>query len=171
MAIFFLYAKPLFPLLVPYAIYSLFHVLSYARTNLFPTLAPQSSFIGSIGDAVGRFYDPAMSAVAGIEILAICPRLLLGSILRRNSFILAASYLGFLRVRWEQSLFVRRIFGRITMRIDALAADGNVPSVVRSAWVSVKNMLAGPAMPVNGSATSPAPARSSTSSTGGKKAN
>lgn len=140
LAALFLGSKPVYALLVPYAIYSLFHVLSYTRTNIIATVAPNSPLGNRIGDLVAKFFDPAMSAVAAVELLVNLPRLLIGVIFRQNSFLLTIAYIVFLRVRWEQSLFVRRVVSGVTTRIDGLVADKNVPQAVRTVWTYTKDI-------------------------------
>lgn len=102
-----------------------------------------------------------MSAVAAIELLVIFPRLLVGVLFRRNSLMVLLAYIGFLRVRWDQSLFVRRSLSEITRRIDGLVADPNIPSVLKSGWHKLKQFIGQYA----GAAPAPQPGPAS----GGKK--
>ena len=152
--------SPQYPLaLLPYTVYSVFHVLTYTRNNLIPTiqppkpLAPGQEGPGSpnakpqyapnpladkIGAFVKNYYDASMSVVSGLEIL-LWVRLLLAALLfQKRSWILLAIYTTFLRARVAQSAHVQSSFAQLEARGDALVGAQGTPPVARQVWDSVK---------------------------------
>ncbi|KAK0637146.1 hypothetical protein B0T17DRAFT_480408 [Bombardia bombarda] len=149
---------PQYPLaMLPYGIYSIFHVATYTRANLVPTFIPPQKIAASAGaspgakpqytqhplsDAIGSFvkkyYDASMSIVSGLEIL-LWIRLLLGAIFfQRRSWILLAIYTVFLRARFAQSPHVVNSFTQLEARIDDLLGAQGTPPVARQVWDGVK---------------------------------
>ncbi|CAJ2514018.1 Uu.00g021370.m01.CDS01 [Anthostomella pinea] len=146
-------STPQYPLaMLPYAIYSVFHVATYTRNNVIPTIQPNKAAASaspgakppgnpiaeSIGSFVKAYYDTSMSIVSGLEIL-LWVRLLLAAVLfQRRSWILIAIYTAFLRARFSQSTHVQNSFSAFESRVDNLVgAQGTLPAA-RSAWEGVK---------------------------------
>ena len=150
--------SPQYPLaMLPFGVYSVFHVATYTRTNLIPTISPpqantaangaspsgkptfkNSAFADSIGKFVKEYYDLSMGLVAILEIL-LWGRLLLAAIIfTKGSWILLVLYTAFLRARFAQSSFVQGQFRQLTARIDALVGAQNIPPAARGVWQSVK---------------------------------
>lgn len=153
MALIWLYSKPIFYALLPFAVYSTFHFLTYLRTNILPTILPppasptspggskpQSALSESIAKFVKNNYDYSMHLVANLE-LFLWARIFCGAIIFRNSWILLAIYTIFLRTRYSQSPFVRDALKGIEVRGNALAADNNIPDGVKSAWNTMKSAV------------------------------
>jgi len=154
MALIWLYSKPIFYALLPFAVYSTFHFLTYLRSNLLPTiLPPPPSSVASPGSAkpqsalsefIGKFvknnYDYSMHLVAYLE-LFLWARIFCGAIIFRNSWILLTIYTIFLRTRYSQSPFVRDALKGIEVRGNALTADNNIPDGVKSAWNTMKSSV------------------------------
>ncbi|KAK4217759.1 nucleoporin POM33 [Rhypophila decipiens] len=149
---------PQYPLaLLPYGIYSVFHVATYTRANVIPTVIPpqkitapagaspsakpqysQHPMSEAIGAFVKKYYDASMSIVSGLEIL-LWIRLLFSAILfQRRSWILLALYTAFLRARFAQSTHVQNSFGQLEARIDNLIGAQGTPPFARQAWDGVK---------------------------------
>ncbi|KAI1334468.1 hypothetical protein F5Y15DRAFT_290357 [Xylariaceae sp. FL0016] len=144
---------PQYPLaMLPYGIYSVFHVATYTRNNVIPTVQPNKAAAGAspgakaqgnpiaeaIGSFVKQYYDMSMSVVSGLEIL-LWIRLLLAAILfQRRSWILLAIYTAFLRARFSQSAHVQNSFGQLEARMDAVVGAQSTPPVARSVWDGVK---------------------------------
>lgn len=159
MALIWLFSRQVPLALLPFTVYSIFHVATYTRSNLLPTLMPpqQSPATGAspggrpaaksspIGDAIGKFvkeyYDTSMMLVAGLEIF-LWFRILLSAIaFTRGSWILLAIYTVFFRARYSQSSFVQGAIGHFTARGDALVANQSTPPVVRQAWQTLKGLV------------------------------
>lgn len=99
MAIVWLYSRQIPLALLPFSVYSVFHVATYTRTYLIPTLQPQQGAAGaipssptspkatgrqspladSIGKFIKRYYDASMALVASLE-LSLLLRLVLSAL-------------------------------------------------------------------------------------------
>lgn len=150
--------SPQYPLaMLPFSVYSIFHVATYTRQNVLPTITPPTQInapagspagakptyqASALSDAIGKFvkeyYDLSMGLVAILEIL-IWGRLLLSAIIfTKGSWILFAIYTAFLRARYAQSAFVRGQFKSLGARVDALVGGQSIPPVARQIWEGVK---------------------------------
>lgn len=154
MALVWLFA-PQYPLaLLPYGIYSVFHVATYTRANVIPTVQPSkpapagsspgakqtSPIAEAIGNFVKAYYDASMSIVSSLEIL-LWSRLLLAAIFfQRWSWILITLYTAFIRARFAQSSHVQNAFGSLEAYVDSLLNDQNMPPAARQSWDAVKNV-------------------------------
>lgn len=145
--------SPQYPLaMLPFGVYSVFHVATYTRTNLIPTLQPPPAAAASpngkpksnatadtIGKFVKEYYDASMGLVALLEIL-LWGRILLSAIVfARYSWILLTIYTAFLRARFAQSAFVRGQFSRLEARTDSLVGAQSTPPAARQVWESIKS--------------------------------
>lgn len=156
MALVWLFGRQIPLALLPFTVYSVFHVATYTRANLIPTIQPpQQAPAGSaspgdrpatkpsaLADTIGRFvkdyYDASMTLVASLEIFLWFRVLFSAIILTKGSWILLAVYTVFVRARYSQSSFVQDAVGQGVARVDALVANQSTPPVVRQAWESVK---------------------------------
>jgi transmembrane protein 33 len=143
--------------LLPFTVYSVFHVATYTRTNIIPTLQPsktgasatptsptspkptsQSALANSIGRFVKEYYEPSMTLVAALEI-GLWFRLLLSAItFSKGSWILLGVYTVFLRARFHQSNFVQGAFSHGSAMVDSQVQNQSVPPAVRQGWESTK---------------------------------
>lgn len=150
--------SPQYPLaMLPYGVYSIFHVATYTRTNLIPTVTPptanvppagtspsakptykQSALADSIGKFVKEYYDLSMGLVAILEIVLWFRLFGSAIIFTKGSWILLGLYSAFLRARYSQSSFVQYQFKNLTARIDALVGGQGIPPVARQVWDGVK---------------------------------
>ena len=155
MALLWLFSRQMPLALLPFTVYSVFHVMTYTRTNLIPTIQPQQQPAGAspgakpktspLADTIGRFvrqyYDSSMTLVAILEI-ALWFRILVSAILfTKGSWILLIVYTVFFRARAAQSSFVQNAISQVTARADALVSNQSTPPVVRSAWETLKNVI------------------------------
>jgi len=149
--------SPQYPLaMLPFGVYSVFHVATYTRTNLIPVLQPSppaaagtspgdkpaakaNPLTDTIGKFVKEYYDASMGLVAILEIL-LWGRLLLSAItFAKGSWILIAIYTAFLRARFAQSSFVQGQFRQLEARIDSLVGAQSTPPVARQIWDTTKS--------------------------------
>lgn len=154
MALVWLFSPQYLLALLPYSVYSIFHVATYTRANLIPVISPpkpvadasassprgkaSSPLADKIGAFVKQYYDASMSIVASLEIF-LWVRLLLAAILfQRRSWILLALYTGFLRARFSQSTHVQNSFSQLSARTDSLVAAQGTPPAARQAWETIK---------------------------------
>lgn len=157
MALVWLFA-PQYPLaMLPFGVYSVFHVATYCRTNLIPTLYPPTPVAGAsttsptaktqvknspLADSIGKFvkeyYDLSMGLVATLEI-ALWIRIFLSALIfARFSWVLLVVYTAFLRARFAQSSFVQNSFRMLTAQVDGMAGGQGNPPFVRSTWETIK---------------------------------
>jgi len=157
MALVWLFSKQ-YPLaMLPFGVYSIFHVATYTRTNLIPTIQPpqqvapaagaspaakptykNSALADGIGKFVKEYYDLSMGLVAILEI-GLWFRILMAAILfTKGSWILILLYTAFLRARFAQSSFVQGQFTQLTARLDAAVGAQSTPPVARQVWEGVK---------------------------------
>jgi hypothetical protein len=140
--------------LLPFAVYSVFHVATYIRSNVLPTFQPTTvtpqpgarpKATGPVADGIQRFikeyYDSSMTLVAMLE-LALWVRLLGSAVLfQRGSWLLLLAYSVFLRARFAQSSFVQGAVANLSARGDATFANKSADPRARMVWEQVKDVL------------------------------
>lgn len=146
MALVWLFSRRVSLAILPFTVYSIFHVATYTRSNLLPTLQPQAAGTnaqpGGISDSIGRFvkeyYDSSMMLVATLEIVLFFR--ILGSAITftKGSWVLLIIYAVFFRVRHSQSNFMQNAITQFTARADAQLSNANIPPAVRNVWEQVK---------------------------------
>ncbi|ETI19554.1 hypothetical protein G647_09388 [Cladophialophora carrionii CBS 160.54] len=153
-----LFARQVPLALLPFTVYSIFHVATYTRTNIIPALQPpkaasgstpqspgaqksQSPLANSIGRFVKEYYDASMFLVAMLEIF-LWVRLFMSALtFSKGSWILLGVYTVFLRARFSQSQFIQGAFGQLAARVDQQVQNPNVPPAVRQGWETLKNIM------------------------------
>ncbi|KIO34526.1 hypothetical protein M407DRAFT_240427 [Tulasnella calospora MUT 4182] len=160
LALFWWFTKPVSLALIPYATFSLFHALTFTRTNIIPRVFPTQPVPGqgeaarapahplakSIHTWVKANYDGAMRSVAWTE-LVILVRVSLGCLFgiipfvkfgMKNSFLAPIVFAQFLRLRYYYSAFTRTVVqnadGLITNYVDQPSA----PPALKQAWGPVR---------------------------------
>ena len=153
MALVWLFSRQIPLAILPFAVYSVFHVASYTRSNLLPTLQtaqpatspgqkPKQSAVGDyIGKFVKEYYDASMTLVAVLEIFLWFRVLGSGLLFQRGSWILLIIYTAFLRARFAQSSFVQSAVSQLSARADAYFANQSTPPAARQAWETAKNFV------------------------------
>lgn len=149
MALVWLFSPQVALALLPFTVYSIFHVATYTRGILLPTVQPpppaapgQKPKASALSDSIGRFvkdyYDASMSIVAGLEI-ALWFRLLGSAFLfYKSSWILLIIYTLFLRARISQSTFVQGMLRQLGAKGDQVANRQDVPPAARNVWEQMK---------------------------------
>ena len=158
MALVWLVSRQIPLALLPFMVYSVFHVATYTRTNLIPTIQPpppsaaptaspggrpatkSSPLADTIGKFVKEYYDSSMMLVASLEVLLWFRILFSAIIFTKGSWILLAIYTVFFRARLNQSSFVQAVIGQASQRIDALVAQQSTPPAARQTWETVKRL-------------------------------
>lgn len=151
MALVWLFSRQTALALLPFAVYSIFHIATYTRGILLPAIQPPppapagqkpkaSALSDSIGSFVKNYYDMSMSLVAGLEI-ALWFRLLGSAVLfQKGSWIMIIIYTLFVRARISQSTFVQGMIHHMSARGDQVAQRQDVPPAVRSGWEQFKGV-------------------------------
>ncbi|KAJ2920404.1 hypothetical protein MD484_g68, partial [Candolleomyces efflorescens] len=150
LAFFWFTSKPVTIALLPYAIFSLFHALTFARTTLMPQFLPPGPPATAGGPPTPpplakklqtiANYDRAMSVVAYTEIL-IFVRVILGAITFQNSLLSPLIYGHFLRQRYYQSAFTRHALAQADAQVTGLTTRPGVPPVVGQVWQKVRGLV------------------------------
>lgn len=138
--------------LVPYITFSLFHLLTFTRTTILPSITPASqSADGKSTPAGGNLaktiqawvkenYDRAMRFVSYAE-LVIFMRVLIGAILFRNSLLAPLLYAHFLRLRFYMSSFTRSALQHVRGEIDQLTQHSSCPPAVRKGYLMLTDLV------------------------------
>ncbi|KAJ7139907.1 hypothetical protein C8R44DRAFT_868003 [Mycena epipterygia] len=152
LAFFWWSSKPIAMTLLPYAIFSLFHALTFTRTTLMPQFlapGPPASAGGPptphpiakrLQAWVKANYDTAMKVVAYTE-LVILVRVFLGAITFQNSLLSPLIFAHFLRQRYYQSAFTREAIGAATARIDGFVRKPSNPPMVVQVWDKIQMLV------------------------------
>lgn len=168
MALVWLYSRQIPLALLPFSVYSIFHVATYTRTYLIPTFYPsdpqprtggttptsptgttttsaagtkQHPMAERLGRFVKEYYDASMGLVAGLE-LALLFRLLLSALtFSKGAIFLFVIYLAFFRARHAQSAFVQDTVHHMTARVDASVSHQSTPPAVRQGWETFKSVV------------------------------
>ncbi|KAI0639176.1 hypothetical protein C8Q77DRAFT_1222789 [Trametes polyzona] len=151
MAFFWWSSRPVTLALAPYAIFSLFHALTFTRTTLLPQFLPPGPppqpgaaptphpLARKLQVWVKANYDNAMRAVAFAE-LVILIRVTLGALTFRNSLLTPIVYAHFLRQRWYQSKFTREAVSTVHSRILAFVNAPGKPPVLGQVYGQISNL-------------------------------
>jgi hypothetical protein len=149
MAFVWLFSKQVPLALLPFFIYSSFHVLTYVRTYIIPTVSPtpatngsgpksQNKLAAQIGSLVKTHYDSSMFILALFEVF-LWFRLLGSAILfQKGSWILLTCYTVFVRARIAQSPFIQNAIKHLTTQVDSVVARQDVHPAVKNGWTSTK---------------------------------
>ncbi|KAF7310722.1 hypothetical protein HMN09_00615200 [Mycena chlorophos] len=152
LAFFWWISRPIAVALLPYAIFSLFHALTFTRTTLMPQFLPPGPPASAGGPPtphplakrlqawVKTNYDSAMRVVAYTEI-AICARVVLGTFVFQNSLAAPIVFVHFLRQRYYQSAFTRDALAVTTKRIDDFIRKPGNPPVLIQVWDQAQNLI------------------------------
>ena len=159
MAIVWIFSRQMPLALLPFTVYSVFHVATYTRANLIPTIQPpqavaapgaspggrpatkSSPLADNIGRFVKQYYDASMTHVASLEILLLFRIFFSALIFTKGSWVLLSIYIVFFRARVSQSNFVQGVVGQIVARGDALVANQSTPPVARQVWHTLKGLV------------------------------
>ncbi|KAJ7071239.1 hypothetical protein C8F01DRAFT_1244869 [Mycena amicta] len=145
LAFFWWMSRPIAITLLPYAIFSLFHALTFTRTTLMPQFLPPGPPASAGGPPtphplakklqawVKANYDSAMKIVAYTE-LVIGARVVFGTLLLQNSLLAPIVFVHFLRQRYYQSPFTRDAIAVTTKRFDDFIRKPSTPPVAVQIW-------------------------------------
>ncbi|KAF8226079.1 hypothetical protein L208DRAFT_1502863 [Tricholoma matsutake] len=153
LAFFWWSSKPIAITLLPYAIFSLFHALTFTRTTLMPQFLPPGPPATAGGPPqphpiskrlqiwVKANYDSAMKVVAYTE-LVIFVRVALGAITFQNALLSPLIYAHFLRQRYYQSAFTREAIATAAKKIDGYVRKPGNPPMVVQVWEKAQMLAA-----------------------------
>ncbi|KAJ2715002.1 Transmembrane nucleoporin [Coemansia spiralis] len=162
-----LISKPMVVTLVPFVVFSLFHVVSYTRSSLIPVFAPgvaaevqrarqaqgevRLSLAARVSKAMGdwstKYHIPAMREVAVWEVGVIGVWTVLGAVTFQTSLLLPPVYFQILRLRYALNSATRAAFYRLRALLDRHltppTAHQNVPGFVADVYIAGRDFLVG----------------------------
>ncbi|KAI1760078.1 hypothetical protein GGR53DRAFT_511166 [Hypoxylon sp. FL1150] len=156
MALVWLFAPQYSLAMLPYGIYSIFHVATYTRNNVIPTIQPSKPPAGAspgtkaqtaspiaeaIGSFVKQYYDMSMSVVSTLEILLWVRLFVSALFFQKWSWSLITIYTVFLRTRFAQSSHVQDSISTIESRVDSLVSAQGTPPAARKVWEAFKSVV------------------------------
>lgn len=134
MAIFW-FLTPRFSLsLAPYAAFSLFHVLIYGKSVLLPQvfgMGSENARVAKISDFIRHYNEKCMYWVGSIELFTWVWLSLRALFFCKRSWILWLAYSFFLKVRFENSRYVKSAFAQWRVRLDGVVSHSSVPPFVK----------------------------------------
>ncbi|KAM5538249.1 hypothetical protein V8D89_008136 [Ganoderma adspersum] len=145
LAFFWWSSRPVTFALVPYAIFSLFHALTFTRTTLMPQFLPPGPpaqqgaaptphpLAKKLQAWVKANYDNAMRAVAFTELL-IMTHVTIGALTWRLALFAPVIYAHFLRQRWYQSKFTREAVAYVHGKILTFVTSPGRPPVLAQVY-------------------------------------
>jgi len=151
LSIFWWMSKPVAVSLIPFATFSLFHALTFLRSNVLPHFfAPtpaataggnpqQHPSLKKVQGWIKANYDPAMRIVAYTELL-ILARVTLGALVWQNSLLAPIIYAHFLRLRYYQSQFTQKAVGHVSSSIDGFVLKQN-NAMMTNVWEKVQMVI------------------------------
>ncbi|KAI5969040.1 POM33 [Candida margitis] len=127
--------------LVPFAIFSTFHVLAYVNGYILPIVGLDKSNISStITNFVSQNNAKSIEAASGIELVTYVWLLLRMITFRKRSLSPVLVYTVFLKKRYEVSAFTRGYVKVVADAGDKIVNDVNHP-VLRDVWAKVRNVF------------------------------
>ncbi|ORX44531.1 hypothetical protein BCR36DRAFT_334571 [Piromyces finnis] len=140
-------SPPFFVLLLPYAIFSLFHALEYIISVLLPLFVPnqtesQKALIIKIRNFINTYQPITVQFIARLEVVGILPLLILMVLFRRASFVQPFIFVQFLRFRYISSPLVQREFTSLRLTLDSkLLGNEKVPAFAQNAYVKIRDFV------------------------------
>lgn len=143
-ALLWLVSKPSMLTLIPFMIFSLFHVVTFTRSSVLPAVGKSSDT--GLGGQLKQFattYNEQLLAVASqVELLLLFFMIPSALTFKKVSLIPFLFYLVFIKVRFDQSFHMRQAVKTWEVRADNLMSNPNVPPAVKQGWISFKQALA-----------------------------
>ncbi|KAI8320581.1 hypothetical protein GQ54DRAFT_312543 [Martensiomyces pterosporus] len=166
LAFYWLTQPPMLVTLLPFVVFSLFHVITYTRSTLIPVFFPgvtaeiqaarqapnaavQLSTPARVSKFMGewssKYYSPALREVGVWEVAVIGSWLVLGAVTFQTPLLAPLFYIQFLRLRYALSAPTRSAFRRVRVFLDKTltppTASANIPGAVTDAYIKARDTL------------------------------
>lgn len=143
LGIMFLFLRPyIFLPLLPFQLFSLFHVLSYSKAYLLPIVNKDESSKAykTIDSFIASNNSKSIQLACIFQIASLF--FLAGRVLlfRKRSLSPFLVYLVFIKLRYEKSVITRNLFKTIEVKVDGLVNNLNNPNV-KNVWIKFKSGL------------------------------
>jgi len=143
-ALIFIFTRPLFFLLYPFAGYSVFHIANFIYAEFFSS-KPQSSLAVKLYNFINKYQDYVVKKIAQYEIFIALPMVFVAAIFRQVSFLSVLIYGRFLYMRYYISPVVRNVYKEFQnfceRKIEGNPRDANakpVPKGVKYAYYGLE---------------------------------
>jgi len=142
LALTWLFTSPVFLALVPYFIYSVFHVITYFSEYVLPaiTARPARPQEDRLAQLARKYQDAGSQTVAKVEVYGILLRLLIGVIcFNKLAFIQLPVFAIFLRYKYFNTAYARTSLRELSANIDKLVNP--LPPVARDIWIKIRDSI------------------------------
>lgn len=131
--------------LIPYAMFSLFHVLIYLKSILLPEVfglnASNSKVVSFIDKYVRDYNERCMYWVGSVELSILVCLLVRVLFWYPRSIILFLSYALFVKFRFENSKYMKSAFAQWRVRLDGIMSHPSIPIPLKQAYNQSKSLL------------------------------
>ncbi|ODV85513.1 hypothetical protein CANARDRAFT_7624 [[Candida] arabinofermentans NRRL YB-2248] len=128
--------------IIPFALYSTFHTLSYILANILPIVPLNTDSIASrLSQLVKNYHNTVILYAANFEITTFLYILLRALLWSKGFWIGFVLYGLFIRLRFEKSIVTRSCFKNLEVKLDGLASTSSVPPIVKKYWIDFKSLL------------------------------
>lgn len=156
LAFYWLLLEPLAVTLVPFALFSVCHYVSYFRQQILPALYPglgkelkartgtpstPAKVAIMLDDLQTKYAVPVINTAAMSEVYLVPVTLILKTFTFRISFLSLFFYAQFLRQRALQSSQTRAAFATLGAKLDSYLLQPYVPAVVQRSYIAIKGYM------------------------------
>lgn len=132
--------------LVPYLLFSVFHVLVYLKTTLLPqvfsqTLEQKSKLVVFIDKFVLDYNERCMYWVSTTELIILVLLIIRAICFVTRSWIVLVVYILFIKVKYETSKYMKAAFSQWRVRMDGVISHPSVPPQAKAAYNQFKTQL------------------------------
>jgi len=143
LALLWLLTSPVFLALVPYFIYSVFHVVTYFSEYVLPAFTgkPAHPQEDRLAQLARKYQDAGSQSVAKVEVYGILLRLLVGVLFfNKSAFLQLPMFAVFLRYKYFNTAYTRTSLRELSANIDRLVNP--LPPVARDIWLKIRDSIA-----------------------------
>ncbi|TPX34302.1 hypothetical protein SmJEL517_g03033 [Synchytrium microbalum] len=150
LALIWLTSSPISVTLIPYTTFSVFHSITFIRTDVLPAIVPPTSAQVSLSrrlqqsllQFVQRYQASALRMVAYAEVYVTLPVLVLSVFTGRASILSPFLYANFLRFRYIFSPTTKQAFNDLRIRLDGMIEqNASTPTWAKAMYVKARDYL------------------------------
>lgn len=140
------FLTPVFSLsLVPFALFSLFHVLRYLQNFLLPTVfgmtKENNNMLATVDNFTRTYNERCMYWVGTTEIGILVLLVFRALLWYPSSWIVLITYALFIKIRYETSKYTKASFSQCRVRLDGVISHPSIPPAVKSTYNTLKLKL------------------------------
>ncbi|KAJ1341428.1 hypothetical protein BSLG_004006 [Batrachochytrium salamandrivorans] len=141
-------SAPLSVALIPYATFSLLHILNYTRNEIFSNLVGTSNAsINALSQSIGKFvqanHAKAIYFVSNTEVWLILPMTIVTIFTGHTSFFTPFVYAQFLSFRYVFSPVTKQVVSGLDATLDKyIGSNPSLPTIVRTVYGKARDMIA-----------------------------